>query len=176
MAELHAVLRTLKRRAGVTEEKLGIEREVVRIKRERLVEAEEEYEEEHRTFTCFSKQLEQRWERRYDRLASVANGAGVPAEDIATIRRFDAQASSGSSGTRWFSEAEVEVEKHAALYQAGVQAEVDQQAALQQAAAQAEADKQAALRQAMAKAEVDKQVAVREAMALAEAEKGKAVQ
>ena len=41
-------LRTLKRRAGVAEEQ-------VRIKKQLLEETEQEYEEEHRTFTCFSK-------------------------------------------------------------------------------------------------------------------------
>ena len=33
----------------------------MRIKRERLDEAEQEYEEEHRTFTVFSKRLEQNY-------------------------------------------------------------------------------------------------------------------
>ena len=46
--------RKLKRRLGVAEE-------TVRIKRERLDEAEQEYEEEHRTFTVFSKRLEEKW-------------------------------------------------------------------------------------------------------------------
>ena len=43
-----AELRKLKRRAGIAEETL-------RIKKERLQEAEQEYEEEHQTFTIFSK-------------------------------------------------------------------------------------------------------------------------
>ena len=43
-----AELRSMKRRAGIAEETL-------RIKKERLDEVEQEYEEEHRTFTVFSK-------------------------------------------------------------------------------------------------------------------------
>jgi hypothetical protein len=46
--------RGLKRRLGVAEK-------TVQIKKERLEEAQLEYEEEHRTFTCFSKRLEERW-------------------------------------------------------------------------------------------------------------------
>ena len=48
-----AELRALKRRAGIAEEQ-------VRVKKERLDEAEQEYEEEHSTFTVFSKRLEQK--------------------------------------------------------------------------------------------------------------------
>ena len=44
----------MKRRAGVAEEAL-------RIKKERLDEAEQEYEEEHRIFTKFSQRLEEKW-------------------------------------------------------------------------------------------------------------------
>ena len=45
---LKAEFRKLKRRADIAEE-------TVRIKKERLDEAEHEYEEEHQTFTIFSK-------------------------------------------------------------------------------------------------------------------------
>ena len=71
--------RSLKRRLGVAEE-------TVRIKKERLEEAEGEYEEEHATFTAFSKRLEEKWEQRFDALAAIAAGAGISAEDIAAIR------------------------------------------------------------------------------------------
>ena len=53
-------LRSLKRRAGVAEQSLAIERQAVQIKKERLDEAEQEYEEEHRSFTVFSKRLEEK--------------------------------------------------------------------------------------------------------------------
>ena len=49
-------LRSMKRRAGVAEERLL-------IKKERLDGAEQELEEEHRTFTAFSKRLEEKWEQ-----------------------------------------------------------------------------------------------------------------
>ena len=72
-------LRSLKRRAGIAEEE-------VRIKMERLDEAEQEYEEEHRTFTIFSKHLEEKWEQRFDVLARLARDAGVRPEDIEAVR------------------------------------------------------------------------------------------
>ena len=89
-----AELRDLKRRAGVAEE-------TVRIKKERLDEAEQrrdeaeqrrdeaeqEYEEEHRTFTVFSKQLEEKWEQRFDALARLGRDAGVRVEDIQAARK-----------------------------------------------------------------------------------------
>ena len=71
-----AEFRSLKRRAGVAEEgllidkerleepeqvvhalkrRIGIAEEMVRIKKERLDEADQEYEAEHRTFTIFSR-------------------------------------------------------------------------------------------------------------------------
>ena len=49
--------RSLKRRVGVAEPAL---RQL--CKKERLDEAMQEYEEEHTTFTVFSKQLEEKWE------------------------------------------------------------------------------------------------------------------
>eukprot|EP00966_Prymnesium_polylepis_P197070 4566638-Prymnesium_polylepis.1 len=70
-----AELRPLKRRAGIAEE-------TVRIKKERLDEAEQEYKEEHQTFTIFSKRLEEKWEQRFDVLARLARDAGVRSEDI----------------------------------------------------------------------------------------------
>ena len=45
--------RSLKRRLGIVEE-------AVRVKKERFDAAEQEYEEEHRTFTLFSQRLEEK--------------------------------------------------------------------------------------------------------------------
>ena len=70
----------LKRRAGIAEE-------TVRFKKERLDDAEQEYEDEHRTFTCFSKQLEEKWEQRFDALVRLALAAGVRNEDMAAVRQ-----------------------------------------------------------------------------------------
>ena len=50
------VVRGMKRRLGIAEES-------VRIKKKRLDNAEQEYTE-HRTFTTFSKRLEEKWEQR----------------------------------------------------------------------------------------------------------------
>jgi hypothetical protein len=72
--------RTLKRRAGIAEEE-------ARIKKERLEEAQQEYEEEHITFTIFSKHLEEKWEQRFDALARLGRDAGVRIEDIAAVRQ-----------------------------------------------------------------------------------------
>ena len=71
--------RSLKRRLGVAEE-------TVRIKKEQFEQAETYFEEEHSSFTSFSKRLEEKWEQRFDSLAVLAAGAGVRAEDIAAIR------------------------------------------------------------------------------------------
>ena len=71
--------RSLKRRLGVAEE-------TVRIKKEQFEQAEKCFEEEHSSFTSFSKRLEEKWEQRFDSLAVLAAGAGVRAEDIAAIR------------------------------------------------------------------------------------------
>jgi hypothetical protein len=72
-------VRSLKRRASIAEE-------TVRIKKERIDEAEQEYEEEHRTFTNFSQQLAEKWEQRFDALAQLARDAGVRHEDIEALR------------------------------------------------------------------------------------------
>ena len=61
--------------------------ETVHIKKERLEEAQEEYEEEHRTFTTFSQRLEEKWEQRFDTLATRAREAGIASEDIQAIRQ-----------------------------------------------------------------------------------------
>ena len=67
--------RSLKRRAGVAEETL-------RIKKELLNDAEQEYEEEHRSFTIFSQRLEEKWEQRFDALARLAQDAGVRHKEL----------------------------------------------------------------------------------------------
>ena len=71
--------RTLKRRLGIAEE-------TVRIKKERLDDAEQEYEEEHRSFTVFTQRLAEKWEQRFESLAHLARDAGVRQEDIAAVR------------------------------------------------------------------------------------------
>ena len=71
--------RSLKRRLGIAEE-------TIIAKKERFEDAEEEYEDEHRTFTAFSKRLEEKWEQRFDALAALAANAGVCSEDINAIR------------------------------------------------------------------------------------------
>lgn len=83
-----AATRSMKRRLGVAEE-------TVRVKRERLEEAEQEYEEEHRTFTLFSKRLEEKWEQRFDALAALARDAGVQNEEIGAIRKQTGQQTAG---------------------------------------------------------------------------------
>jgi hypothetical protein len=102
-----AEFRSLKRRAGVAEEgllidkerleepeqvvhalkrRIGIAEEMVRIKKERLDEADQEYEAEHRTFTIFSKRLEEKLEQRFDALEGLVRDAGVREEDITAVR------------------------------------------------------------------------------------------
>ena len=63
--------RSLKRRLGVAEETIAVKWS----KRRGSEEAEEVYEEEHRTFTTFSKQLEEKWEQRFDAIAALAANA-----------------------------------------------------------------------------------------------------
>ena len=120
--------RTLKRQLGVAEE-------TVRIKKERLEEAEEAHDEDHRTFTTFSTRLQEKWEQRFDALAALAADAGVPTEDIAAIRLQPWQA------TR----------------QEAVAADAPADAAPQEAAAQAEADEQNAMESAAQRAAIREQ-------------------
>ena len=84
--------RTLKRQ-------LGVAAETVRIKKERLEEAEEAYGEEHRTFTAFSKRLEEKWEQRFDTLVALAADAGVRTEDISAIRSQPWRATGQETGS-----------------------------------------------------------------------------
>ena len=86
-ALLMAELRDLKRRAGVAEETVRIKKERLDEAEQRRDEAEQEYEEEHRTFTVFSKQLEEKWEQRFDALARLGRDAGVRVEDIQAARK-----------------------------------------------------------------------------------------
>ena len=82
-------VRRMKRRLGIAEEAL-------RIKKERLEDAVQEYDEEHKTFTTFSKRLEEKWEQRFDAVAALARAAGVRAEDIAAARVQEWRAGSRS--------------------------------------------------------------------------------
>ena len=82
-------VRGMKRRLGVAEE-------TVRIKKERLEVAVQEYDEEHRTFTMFSKRLEEKWEQRFHAVAALARAAGVRFEDIEAARKQEWRAGSRS--------------------------------------------------------------------------------
>ena len=62
-------VRRMKRRLGIAEEAL-------RIKKERLEDAVQEYDEEHKTFTIFSKRLEEKWEQRFDAVSALARASG----------------------------------------------------------------------------------------------------
>ena len=114
-------LRCLKRRAGIAEE-------TVRIKKERLDEAEQEYEEEHQTFTIFSKRLEEKWEQRFDVLARLARDVGVRSEDIEAVRLQPLRAAAQEQHT---AEREAAAEQEAA-------AAAEKEAALQQAESEKE--------------------------------------
>jgi len=73
--------------------KLGVAQETVRVKSERLKEAEqgrdeaeELYQEEHRSFAV-SKRDEEKWEQRFNALAAMARAAGVRSEEIEAVRK-----------------------------------------------------------------------------------------
>ena len=129
-------LRSLKRRAGVAEQSLAIERQAVQIKKVRLDEAEQEYEEEHRSFTVFSKRLEEKWEQRFDALARLAHDAGVRREDIEAVRLQQWQAlvqeQQTTAAEREAVEREAAAEREAAVEQ---EAATEREAAAEQEAA-----------------------------------------
>ena len=54
-------------------------------------EDRQEYEEEHGTFAVFSQNLVDKWEQRFDALATLARGAGVSSTDIEAIRKQERQ-------------------------------------------------------------------------------------
>ena len=72
----------------------------MRIKRERLEEAEQEYEEDHQTFISFSTRLEEKWEQRFEMLARLARDAGVRSEDIKAVSGSDEHADHGAPRER----------------------------------------------------------------------------
>ena len=72
-------VRGMKRRLGIAEEAL-------RIKKERLEDAVQEYDEEHNTFTIFSKRLEEKWEQRFDAVAALARASECQREGGAGAR------------------------------------------------------------------------------------------
>ena len=117
-------LRSMKRRAGVAEERLL-------IKKERLDGAEQELEEEHRTFTAFSKRLEEKWEQRFDALARLARHAGVRHEDIEAVRLQPWQTAAHVQ------QATTATERVTAAEQEARQAAVEEEAAAERAARQA---------------------------------------
>ena len=59
----------------------------------RSVKAEDrqEYEEDHRSFTTFSQDLADKWEQRFEALATLARAAGVSSGDIEAIRKQERQ-------------------------------------------------------------------------------------
>ena len=83
-------VRRMKRRLGIAEEAL-------RIKKERLEDAVQEYDEEHKTFTIFSKRLEEKWEQRFDAVAALARASGVRSEDIEAARKQEWRAANAAS-------------------------------------------------------------------------------
>ena len=83
-------VRGMKRRLGIAEEAL-------RIKKERLEDAVQEYDEEHKTFTIFSKRLEEKWEQRFDAVAALARASGVRSEDIEAARKQEWRAANAAS-------------------------------------------------------------------------------
>ena len=92
-AELGDVLMANEEVRGM-KRRLGIAEEALRIKKERLEDAVQEYDEEHKTFTMFSKRLEEKWEQRFDAVAALARAAGVRSEDIEAARMQEWRASS----------------------------------------------------------------------------------
>ena len=83
-------VRRMKRRLGIAEEAL-------RIKKERLEDAVQEYDEEHKTFTIFSKRLEEKWEQRFDAVSALARASGVRSEDIEAARKQEWRAANAAS-------------------------------------------------------------------------------
>ena len=83
-------VRGMKRRLGIAEEAL-------RIKKERLEDAVQEYDEEHKTFTIFIKRLEEKWEQRFDAVAALARASGVRSEDIEAARKQEWRAANAAS-------------------------------------------------------------------------------
>ena len=96
-AELGDVLMANEETIRGMKRRLGIAEEALRIKKERLEDAVQEYDEEHRTFTIFSKRLEEKWEQRFDAVAALARASGVRSEDIEAARKQEWRAANAAS-------------------------------------------------------------------------------
>ena len=80
-------VRSMKRKLGMAEETVHVKSERLQEAERRRGEAEELYEEEHTSFTKFSKLNEDKWEQRFDTLAAMARAAGVQSEEIEAVRK-----------------------------------------------------------------------------------------
>ena len=126
-------VRRMKRRLGIAEEAL-------RIKKERLEDAVQEYDEEHRTFTIFSKRLEEKWEQRFDAVSALARASGVRSEDIEAARKQEWRAANAASNVAVPAEEIAAPEPSARSQRGAWLAQVRAEAEAKAAAAEAEAE------------------------------------
>ena len=126
-------VRRMKRRLGIAEEAL-------RIKKERLEDAVQEYDEEHKTFTIFSKRLEEKWEQRFDAVAALARASGVRSEDIEAARKQEWRAANAASNVAVPAEEIAAPEPSARSQRGAWLAQVRAEAEAKAAAAEAEAE------------------------------------
>ena len=126
-------VRRMKRRLGIAEEAL-------RIKKERLEDAVQEYDEEQKTFTIFSKRLEEKWEQRFDAVAALARASGVRSEDIEAARKQEWRAANAASNVAVPAEEIAAPEPSARSQRGAWLAQVRAEAEAKAAAAEAEAE------------------------------------
>ena len=81
--------------------RLGIAEEALRIKKERLEDAEQEYEEEHQTFTVFSKRLEEKIVTAQVMQARLADNAVLMFAWSCVLSKLDQQLAQGADGPKW---------------------------------------------------------------------------
>ena len=120
--------------------RLGIAEEALRIKKERLEDAVQEYDEEHKTFTIFSKRLEEKWEQRFDAVAALARASGVRSEDIEAARKQEWRAANAASNVAVPAEEIAAPEPSARSQRGAWLAQVRAEAEAKAAAAEAEAE------------------------------------
>ena len=139
-AELGDVLMANEETIRGMKRRLGIAEEALRIKKERLEDAVQEYDEEHKTFTIFSKRLEEKWEQRFDAVSALARASGVRSEDIEAARKQEWRAANAASNVAVPAE-EIAAPEPSARSQRGVWlAQVRAEAEAKAAAAEAEAE------------------------------------
>ena len=169
-AELGDVLMANEETIRGMKRRLGIAEEALRIKKERLEDAVQEYDEEHRTFTIFSKRLEEKWEQRFDAVAALARASGVRSEDIEAARKQEWRAANAASNVAVPAE-EIAAPEPSARSQRGVWlAQVRAEAEAKAAAAEAEAKAARAEAQAARAEEVAAEAEAKAAAAEAEKE------